>query len=73
MFKKLGKLNYYDLIKHFITHAWQTQDCGVVLVGYQSFSLVIQWNPSEVDTIGTSDFVRYSEVTAIQGVQSSCA
>ena len=30
--------------------------------------LVIQWNPSITDTIGTQHFVRYSEVSLTQGL-----
>ena len=31
-------------------------------------SLHIQWNPSKVDTIGTKNFVRHSEVSLVQGL-----
>ena len=30
--------------------------------------MVVQWNPSKADTIGTKIFVRYSEVSISQGL-----
>ena len=30
--------------------------------------MYIQWNPSKTDTIGTKDFVLYSEVSLAQGL-----
>ena len=39
---------------------------GTVFVGHSY--VLIQWNPSIMDIIGTQHFVRYSEVSLTQGL-----
>ena len=35
---------------------------------FSSKIIIIQWNPSKADTIGTKNFVRRSEVSFVQGL-----
>ncbi len=41
--------------------------------GKNLWALVLQWNPSKADTIGTRIFVRFSEVSVAQGFRCSRA
>ena len=42
-------------------------------VSFRCRDIVLQWNPSKADTIGTRIFVRYSEVSVAQGFRCSRA
>ena len=42
--------------------------CGFCIFVASCVRVCVQWNPSKVDTIGTKNFVRCSEVSLAQGL-----
>ena len=41
---------------------------GIYYSKFKTKQQLLQWNPSKTDTIGTKNFVRYSEVSLAQGL-----